>query len=110
MCGLKSLLEKLSPYIHKVPLTRAEDGRWVIFTLGEFVRLLIDAGDDPVVAVRVYGDYDIGLESSWIRAYEIAQIPQGGILNFIGSTELALNQDTLIQPEIEKLFDAGQLK
>jgi len=54
-----------------------DDGNWYASTLGYFVSLLIDAGQDPAVCFRVVGDSESDDDGKFIRHVEILMLPDG---------------------------------
>lgn len=53
------------------------DGKWYASTLGHFVGLLIDAGQDPAVCFRVVGDSEPDSKGKFTRAIRLLMLPDG---------------------------------
>lgn len=54
-----------------------DDGNWYASTLGHFVGLLIDAGQDPAVCFRVVKDSESDDDGKFIRHIEVLMLPDG---------------------------------
>ncbi|MBC8508876.1 MAG: hypothetical protein H8D34_28810 [Chloroflexi bacterium] len=68
-------------------ITRYDDGNWYASTLGHFIGLLVDAGQDPAVCFRVIEDYEADSEGRFSRKIEMILIPNGHVGRIIVSTE-----------------------
>jgi len=58
---------------------RYDDGNWFGVTLGHFIGLLVDAGQDPVVAFRVIEDGKPDDAGQFARRIEMVLIPDGHV-------------------------------
>ena len=54
-----------------------DDGNWYACTLGEFISLLVDAGDDPAVMFRVVDDSECDADGKFVRKFELVSVPDG---------------------------------
>jgi len=64
-------------------MTRFNDGAWHASTMGHFIGLLVDAGQDPAVAFRVVGDDRRDDSGVFIRTLEVIMIPNGFVVTVI---------------------------
>ena len=56
-----------------------DDGNWYAVTLGHFICLLVDAGQDPAVVFRVIEDGPVS-EGVFIWTMEVTLVPDGHVL------------------------------
>jgi hypothetical protein len=54
-----------------------DDGTWYTVTLGHFIGLLVDAGQDPAVSFRVVEDSQPDENGKFCRKMEIVLLPDG---------------------------------
>jgi len=54
-----------------------DDGNWYAMTLGEFIGLLVDAGQDPAVVFRVVDDSESDEDGKVVRKLEVVLLPDG---------------------------------
>lgn len=54
-----------------------DDGNWHASTLGHFVGLLVDAGQDPAVCFRVKQDSESDKDGEFTRLVEVLLLPDG---------------------------------
>ena len=54
-----------------------DDGHWYASTLGHFIGLLVDAGQDPAVCFRVVADSEPDNEGKFIRRVDVIMLPDG---------------------------------
>ena len=77
-----------------------DDGNWYASTLGHFISLLVDAGQDPAVCFRVSEDSEPDSDGKFIRRLEVLMLPDGyvaeGILGCRG-----------VHKTLEALLEAG---
>lgn len=57
-----------------------DDGNWYAATLGHFVSLMIDAGNDRAVIYRITKDGPEDEEGNYTRLFEVLVIPNGQIV------------------------------
>ncbi len=60
-----------------------DDGNWYAASLGEFVGLLIDAGQDVATCFRVIEDASTNENKEFVRKIEFYLIPNGEVINVI---------------------------
>lgn len=54
-----------------------DDGNWYASTLGHFIGLLVDAGQDPAVCFRVVSETMPDDKGTFIRRIELVMLPDG---------------------------------
>lgn len=59
-----------------------DDGQFYTVTLGHFIGLLVDAGQDPAVCFRVIGDETPDENGKFIRRMELFLLPNGYVAEF----------------------------
>lgn len=62
------------------------DGRWVATTMGQFLQILVDSGQDPCVIFRV--DTDIYLPrdaDSFVRKLTVFSVPNGAVVAMLNA-------------------------
>jgi hypothetical protein len=63
-------------------MTDYTNGKWHAMTLGEFIAIMVDSGNDPAVLIRVTKD-EPSQDKSFIRHLEVMIIPQGKVIDTI---------------------------
>jgi len=66
-------------FTHDGEVVNYDDGRWYAGTLGHFVGLLIDAGQDPAALFRVVED-EPAEDGVFVRRLEVVLVPDGHVL------------------------------
>ena len=79
------------------------DGNWYASTLGHFIGLLVDAGQDPAVSFRVVADSEPDQDGQFIRRIDLIMLPDG----YVG--DYALNCHG-VHKTLQALLDAGVIK
>ena len=64
-------------------MTLYDDGNWHAVSMGVFLQLLVDAGQDPAVAFRVTGDSNLDVDGQFTRRMEIVVLPNGYVMQGI---------------------------
>jgi len=54
-----------------------DDGHWYASTLGHFISLLVDAGQNPAVCFRVVDDSESDADGKFVRHIELLMLPDG---------------------------------
>ena len=54
-----------------------DDGNWYAVTLGFFIGLLVDAGQDPAVMFRVVDDSPPDEKGTFVRTLKVIMLPDG---------------------------------
>jgi hypothetical protein len=57
-----------------------DDGQWYTVTLGHFIGLLVDAGQDVAVKFRVLGDSEPNEGGAFVRHMEMFLLPNGYVV------------------------------
>jgi len=83
--------------------TRFDDGFWYATTLGNFIGLLVDAGNDPAVMFRVVEDSKPDEDGTFIRKMELTLLPNGKVVDSISNCKG-------IQKTLLVLIDRGIVK
>ena len=73
---LRNLAQRMATAQEEV---RYDDGNWYGVTLGHFISLLVDAGQDPAVAFRVIEDGERDEAGQFTRRIEMILIPDGRV-------------------------------
>ena len=81
------------------------DGDWIGTTLGFFISLLIDAGNDPAVIFRVAKDSEVDESGQFIRDIEVMVLPNG----YVGAAlkKMGVNR---VHKTLAALIEAGIVK
>ena len=85
-------------------MTEAESGQWVLVSLGAFIQILVDEGNDPAVAFRVVEDRGQG-DGQFSRHFELWALPQGSVMK-----EAERIGCTLYSTLMERFVEAGLIK
>ena len=80
-----------------------DDGNWYASTLGHFIGLLVDAGQDPAVCFRVAADSDPDDDGQFIRHIEVLMLPDG----YVGEGILGCHG---VHKTLKALLEAGVVK
>ena len=64
-----------------------DDGNFYTVSLGHFIGLLVDAGQDPAVCFRVIGDETPDKDGKFIRRMELFLLPNGYVTEFAKSSK-----------------------
>ena len=60
-----------------------DDGNWYASTLGHFIGLMVDAGQDAAVCFRVVEDSELDGDGQFIRRVEVLMLPNGYVADGI---------------------------
>ena len=74
------MTETQAPYTAVQPDTDGvayDDGNWYAVTLGFFIGLLVDAGQDPAVMFRVVDDSPPDEKGTFVRTLNVIMLPDG---------------------------------
>ena len=80
-----------------------DDGNWYASTLGHFIGLLVDAGQDPAVCFRVVADSEPGRDGQFIRRIDLIILPDG----CVGDYTLKCHG---VHKTLKALLEAGVIK
>jgi hypothetical protein len=83
--------------------TKYDDGQWYAVTLGHFIGLLVDAGQDPAVCFRVAKDFEVDADGKFVRKIEMYLLPNGHIAQYAKSCKG-------IHKTLAALIEAGLVK
>ena len=64
---------------------RYDNGEFHAMTLGQFISILVDAGTDPAVIMRVVDNWEPDENGQFIRAFEVIIVPNGQVKEAIFS-------------------------
>jgi len=81
------------------------DGEWTGATLGFFISLLVDAGDDPAVIFRVAKDSEADESGQFIRDIEVMVLPNG----YVGAALEKMGVER-VHKTLAALIEAGIVK
>ena len=79
---------------------RYDDGNWYAVTLGHFIGLLVDAGQDPAVQFRVVKDTEPDKNGKFLRKIELVLLPDGYVLE-------GVKESYRIHKTLKALLEAG---
>ena len=82
-----------------------DDGQTYAVTLGHFVGLLIDAGQDPAVIFRVVMDGPHDENGCFVRKLEVLMVPDGHV-----ESEIVRQRTDRIHKTLKALLEAGVVK
>ena len=85
--------------------TAYDDGQIYAVTLGHFVGLLVDAGQDPAVIFRVIEDGPSDKNGAFVRKIELIMVPNGHV-----EQEIVRQRADRIHKTLKALLDAGVVK
>ena len=71
------------------------DGRWVATTMGGFLQILVDSGQDPCVIFRV--DTDIYLPrdaTAFVRKLTVFSVPDGAVVPMMDTLKFSNDDST----------------
>jgi hypothetical protein len=73
-------------------MNRFDDGNWYAASLGEFIGMMVDCGQDPAVKFRVIEDLPPSPQGHFIRRLEVVMLPNGvveeNLINVIAVREV----------------------
>ena len=72
-----------------------DDGKWTAMTMGHLLSLLVDAGQDPAVIMRVIEDTPVS-DTKFVRKIEIIMIPNGSIIDILVENNVDRIHKTLL--------------
>jgi hypothetical protein len=79
-----------------------DDGTWYTVTLGHFIGLLVDAGQDPAVKFRVVEDTKPDENGKFCRKMEIILLPDGYVREAASEGHVHSTLVALVQAGIVK--------
>ena len=80
------------------------DGQATAVTLGHFIGLLVDAGQDPAVIFRVIYDTPPDENGQFVRKLEVVMVPDGHVVE-----EMKAQGVRRIHKVLRALLDAGKV-
>lgn len=82
------------------------DGRWFATTMGQFLRILVDSGQDPCIIFRVDSDtmYKMG---TFIRKMTVYSVPDGTVGFMIDSLGINHEGPHMIDNVLAKFIESG---
>lgn len=83
--------------------SKYDDGNWYAVTLGHFIGLLVDAGQDPAVVFRVSEDSEVDENGKFVRRMEIVILPDGYV-------RVAARQAHRVHKTLAALLEKGLVK
>lgn len=86
-----------------------DDGRWTASTLGFFIGLLVDTGQDPAVCFRVVEDSEPDEKGRFIRHYDLLTLPNGYVYKGISQC-YGPQGKTRIHKVLRAFLDEGVIK
>ena len=84
-------------------LSGYDDGNWYAVTLGTFIGLLVDAGQDPAVRFRVVEDGKADENGQFVRHIEFDLLPDGYVKE-------AVKKSYAVHKTLLALISAGVVK
>ena len=77
-----------------------DDGNWYAVTLGHFIGLLVDAGQDPAVRFRVVEDTKPDENGKFLRRIEFVLLPDGYVTD-------GAKRSSRVHKTLKALLEAG---
>jgi len=81
-----------------------DNGQAYAVTLGEFISILVDAGQDPAVIFRVVEDGPPDETGGFVRKFEVIMVPDGHVIE-----EMKVQGVHRIHKVLRALLDAGKV-
>lgn len=85
------------------------DGRWIATTMGQFIQILVDCGNDPAIIFRVEDDRAVG-EKSFIRKMTVYSVPNGSVVDLCGKLGIIGSDVHGVYRVLQELIEAGLVK
>ena len=85
------------------------DGRWIATTMGQFLQILVDSGQDPCIIFRVNEDTRVPDEGNlFVRELTVLSVPNKAVVNTMDSLGF-YNDGTphAVNKVLAKLLEAG---
>ena len=79
------------------------DGQLYAVTLGHFIGLLVDAGNDPCVVFRVVADTPVDKDGKFLRKIELTLVPDG----YVGA---AIKESDRVHKTLKALYERGVVR
>jgi len=67
------------------------DGDWIAMSVGQFCQILIDSDENEAILFRVADDVPVD-DKSFIRQYEVLQVPSGIVQGVIDYKKAAVHK------------------
>lgn len=85
------------------------DGRWIATTMGQFLQILIDSGNDPAVIFRVEWDRPVN-DKSFIRKFTLYSVPNGSVVDMCKELHILDSDHHGVYKVLHQLIKAGLVK
>ena len=82
------------------------DGRWIATTMGQFIQILVDCGDDPAVIFRVEDDRPVD-DNSFIRKITLYSVPNGAVVQMCRDLHIVDSDVHGVYKGLKMLIEAG---
>lgn len=73
-------------------MTDYTDGRWIAMSVGQFCQILIDSGENEAILFRVIQPDEQVTATSFVREYQMFQVPSGAVKDYIEATHAATHK------------------
>ena len=85
------------------------DGQWIATTMGQFLMILVDSGNDPCIIFRVDEDGPpIGFDGrSFVRKLTVYSVPNGAVVDMLRELGLTGKGHYGIYKVLSQLIQAG---
>jgi len=84
------------------------DGRWIATTMGQFLQILVDSGQDPCVIFRVTDDIPVPDSKTFVRLMAVFSVPNGAVVHTMNALGF-LDKDAphAVNKVLAKLLESG---
>ena len=82
------------------------DGRWIATTMGNFIQILIDSGNDPAIIFRVEEDRSVS-DKSFIRKMTVYSVPNGAVVGTCEALDIIDSDTHGVYKVLQELIAAG---
>ena len=82
------------------------DGRWIATTMGQFIQILVDSGNDPCVIFRVDADTEWPGDT-FVRKMTVWSVPDGAVTDMMRNLEIVGSDRHAIYKVLKTLLERG---
>ena len=82
------------------------DGRWIATTMGNFIQILVDSGNDPAIIFKVEHDRPVS-DKSFVRKMTVYSVPNGAVVSMCEDLHIIDSDIHGVYKVLQKLISAG---
>ena len=82
------------------------DGRWIATTMGQFIQILVDSGNDPAIIFRVEEDRPVS-DKSFVRKMTVYSVPNGAVISMCKDLHIIDSDIHGVYKVLQQLIGAG---